>query len=33
MGAAMRMEEEWGEESEYEKVGEMKHRAREKMHH
>jgi hypothetical protein len=29
----MRMEEEWGEESEYDKVGEMKHRAREKMPH
>ncbi len=31
LGVAMRVEEEWGEEVEYEKIGEMKRRAREKM--
>ena len=31
MGAAMRMQEEWGDETESERVGEMKRRAREKM--
>jgi hypothetical protein len=31
MGIAMRLEEEWGEEQESERVGEMKRRAREAM--
>ncbi len=31
MGAAMRMQEEWGEETEYDQVADMKRRARDKM--
>lgn len=31
LGIAMRLEEEWGEEVEHEKIGEMKRRAREKI--